>query len=177
MIRRQAIRPMRRPLVVMSPKWILRHKLATSSIEDLSKGKFMNLIQDQEADKDKIDRLILCSGKVYYHLYEARQEKKIANVALVRIEQLYPFPDNDLMEALQEYKKLKDIVWCQEEPINQGAWYSSQHHMHNIVSKFNKNLTLSYVGREASAAPACGYMSLHLEEQKKFINEALVYKS
>ena len=177
MIRRQAIRPMRRPLVVMSPKWILRHKLATSSIEDLSKGSFMNLIQDQEVDKDNTDRLILCSGKVYYHLYEARQEKKISNVALVRIEQLYPFPDNDLMEALQEYKKLKDVVWCQEEPINQGAWYSSQHHMRNIVNKFNKNLTLSYAGREASAAPACGYMSLHLEEQKKFINEALVYKS
>ena len=177
MIRRQAIRPMRRPLVVMSPKWILRHKLATSSIEDLSKGSFMNLIQDQVVDKDKTDRLILCSGKVYYHLYEARQEKKITNVALVRIEQLYPFPDNDLMEALQEYKKLKDVVWCQEEPINQGAWYSSQHHMRNIINKFNKNLTLSYAGREASAAPACGYMSLHLEEQKKFINEALVYKS
>mgnify|MGYP000332945114 FL=1 len=121
--------------------------------------------------------MILCSGKVYYHLYEARQEKKITNVALVRIEQLYPFPDNDLMEALQEYKKLKDVVWCQEEPINQGAWYSSQHHMRNIINKFNKNLTLSYAGSEASAAPACGYMSLHLEEQRKFINEALVYKS
>jgi len=105
------------------------------------------------------------------------KRKKITNVALVRIEQLYPFPDNDLMEALQEYKKLKDVVWCQEEPINQGAWYSSQHHMRNIINKFNKNLTLSYAGREASAAPACGYMSLHLEEQKKFINEALVYKS
>ena len=175
MIRRQAIRPMRRPLVVLSPKWILRHKLATSSMEDLANGQFFNLIQDKEIDKARAKRLILCSGKVYYHLYEARQERNIDDIALVRIEQLYPFPDNDLSEALQEYINLKDVIWCQEEPVNQGAWYSSQHHMRSIIGKFDENLTLSYVGREASAAPACGYMSLHLEEQEKFINEALSY--
>ena len=175
MIRRQAIRPMRRPLVVLSPKWILRHKLATSSMEDLANGQFFNLIQDREADKAKTNRLILCSGKVYYHLYEARQEKNIDDVALVRIEQLYPFPDSELSEALQEYTNLKDVIWCQEEPINQGAWYSSQHHMRSIINRFDENLTLSYVGRKASAAPACGYMSLHLEEQERFINEALNY--
>ena len=175
MIRRQAIRPMRRPLVVLSPKWILRHKLATSSMEDLANGQFFNLIQDREADKANTKRLILCSGKVYYHLYEARQEKNIDDVALVRIEQLYPFPDSELSEALQEYTNLKDVIWCQEEPINQGAWYSSQHHMRSIINRFDENLTLSYVGRKASAAPACGYMSLHLEEQERFINEALNY--
>ncbi|MFT7267442.1 MAG: 2-oxoglutarate dehydrogenase E1 component [Porticoccus sp.] len=175
MIRRQAIRPMRRPLVVLSPKWILRHKLATSSMEDLANGQFFNLIEDREVDKAKAKRLILCSGKVYYHLYEARQEKNIDDVALVRIEQLYPFPDSELLEALQEYTNLKDVIWCQEEPINQGAWYSSQHHMRSIINRFDENLTLSYVGREASAAPACGYMSLHLEEQERFINEALNY--
>lgn len=175
MIRRQAIRPMRRPLVVLSPKWILRHKLATSSMEDLANGQFFNLIQDREADKAKTNRLILCSGKVYYHLYEARQEKNIDDVALVRIEQLYPFPDSELSEALQEYTNLKDVIWCQEEPINQGAWYSSQHHMRSIINRFDENLTLSYAGRKASAAPACGYMSLHLEEQERFINEALNY--
>ena len=175
MIRRQAIRPMRRPLVVLSPKWILRHKLATSSMEDLANGQFFNLIQDREVDKAKAKRLILCSGKVYYHLYEARQEKNIDDVALVRIEQLYPFPDSELSEALQEYTNLRDVIWCQEEPINQGAWYSSQHHMRNIINRFDENLTLSYAGREASAAPACGYMSLHLEEQERFINEALNY--
>jgi 2-oxoglutarate dehydrogenase E1 component len=173
MIRRQAIRPMRRPLVVMSPKWILRHKLATSSMEDLAGGQFFNLIQDKEIDKSKAKRLILCSGKVYYHLYEARQEKSINNIALVRVEQLYPFPDRELVEALKEYTSLNDVVWCQEEPINQGAWYSSQHHMRNVINEFDEGLTLSYVGRQASAAPACGYMSLHLEEQEKFINEAL----
>ena len=175
MIRRQAIRPMRRPLVVLSPKWILRHKLATSSMEDLANGQFFNLIQDREADKAKTNRLILCSGKVYYHLYEARQEKNIDDVALVRIEQLYPFPDSELSEALQEYTNLKDVIWCQEEPINQGAWYSSQHHMRSIINRFDESLTLSYAGRKASAAPACGYMSLHLEEQERFINEALNY--
>ena len=173
MIRRQAIRPMRRPLVVMSPKWILRHKLATSSMEDLAGGQFFNLIQDKEIDKSKAKRLILCSGKVYYHLYEARQEKSINNIALVRVEQLYPFPDRELVEALKEYTSLNDVVWCQEEPINQGAWYSSQHHMRNVINEVDEGLTLSYVGRQASAAPACGYMSLHLEEQEKFINEAL----
>jgi 2-oxoglutarate dehydrogenase E1 component len=86
---------------------------------------------------------------------------------------LYPFPDRELVEALKEYTSLNDVVWCQEEPINQGAWYSSQHHMRNVINEFDEGLTLSYVGRQASAAPACGYMSLHLEEQEKFINEAL----
>ena len=175
MIRRQAIRPMRRPLVVMSPKWILRHKLATSSLEDLANGEFQNLIQDVEVDKAKARRLILCSGKVYYHLYEARQEKGIDDIALVRIEQLYPFPDKELLEVLKGYVNLEDVVWCQEEPINQGAWYSSQHHMRHVLGMFNENLFLRYVGREASAAPACGYMSAHLEQQEKFINEALSY--
>jgi len=116
---------------------------------------------------------VLCSGKVYYHLYEARQEKGIDDIALVRIEQLYPFPDKELLEAFQGYDNLEDVVWCQEEPINQGAWYSSQHHMRHVLHQFNEKLFLSYVGREASAAPACGYMSAHLEEQEKFINEAL----
>lgn len=173
MLRRQAIRPMRRPLVVMSPKWILRHKLATSSLEELANGEFQNLIQDTEVDKSKARRLILCSGKVYYHLYEARQEKGIDDIALVRIEQLYPFPDDDLLAVFNEYSNLDDVVWCQECPINQGAWYSSQHHMRQVLARYNDNLFLRYVGREASAAPAGGYMSAHLEEQEKFINEAL----
>lgn len=173
MLRRQAIRPMRRPLVVMSPKWILRHKLATSSLEDLANGQFFNIITDTEVNKAKARRLILCSGKVYYHLYEARKEKEIDDIALVRIEQLYPFPDEELLAAFKEFSKLKDVIWCQEEPINQGAWYNSQHHFRAVLARHNEKLPLNYVGREASAAPACGYMSIHLEEQQKFINEAL----
>jgi len=173
MIRRQAIRPMRRPLVVMSPKWILRHKLATSSLEDLANGQFLNVIQDAEVEPSKARRLIICSGKVYYHLYEARQERGIDDIALVRVEQLYPFPDDDLYEVFKSYSSLKEVVWCQEEPINQGAWYSSQHHMHRVLNRYDDSLELHYVGREASAAPASGYMSAHLEEQEEFINQAL----
>ena len=173
MLRRQVIRPMRRPLVVMSPKWILRHKLATSSLEDLANGHFHNVITDEQVDPAKAKRVVLCSGKVYYHLLEERMEREQDDVALVRLEQLYPFPEEELKEALAPFKNLKDIVWCQEEPMNQGAWYSSQHHMRRVVNDHNPDLYLSYVGRDPSAAPAAGYASVHLEEQKRFINEAL----
>ncbi|MAT50106.1 MAG: 2-oxoglutarate dehydrogenase E1 component [Porticoccaceae bacterium] len=174
MVRRQAIRPMRRPLVVMSPKWILRHKLATSSLEELADGSFQTVIPDNHVDPAKVKRLVLCTGKVYYHLHERRLEAGVDNVAIVRIEQLYPFDDTALAEAIAPYKKLKDVVWCQEEPINQGVWYSSQHHMRKVIGAHNSKLWLNYVGREASAAPASGYMSVHIEEQNRFINEALM---
>lgn len=176
MLRRQAVRPMRRPLVVMSPKWILRHKLATSTLEELSSGEFQVIINDDGVDKDKVKRLVLCSGKVYYHLYEERQATGIDDVALVRIEQLYPFADDILFDTLSTYSSLQDVLWCQEEPINQGAWYSSQHHLRRVLYRYNPELHLAYVGREASAAAAAGYMSTHLEEQKQFINEALGIK-
>lgn len=172
-LRRQAIRPMRRPLVVMSPKWILRHKLATSSLEELAEGTFQNVIGEQELDPEGVTRVVLCSGKVYYHLLEARMEGQQQNVALVRLEQLYPFPEEELTAALAPFKNLNEVVWCQEEPMNQGAWYSSQHHMRRVLHDLNPELYLSYVGRDASAAPAAGYMSIHIEEQTRFINEAL----
>ena len=173
LLRRQAIRPMRRPLIIMSPKWILRHKLATSSLEELAGGKFLDVIAEKELDADKVTRVVLCSGKVYYHLLEERTARGIDNIALVRIEQLYPFPDIELEEVLKPYTKLKDVIWCQEEPMNQGAWYSSQHHMRHVLQGIDPMLHLRYVGRAGSAAPACGYMSAHLEEQKQFIDEAL----
>jgi 2-oxoglutarate dehydrogenase E1 component len=173
LLRRQAIRPMRRPLIIMSPKWILRHKLATSSLEELAGGEFQNVIADSKVDPAKVTRAVLCSGKVYYHLLEEREARGIDDIALVRIEQLYPFPDIELDEALKPYVNMKDAVWCQEEPINQGAWYSSQHHMRHVLQRIDPMLHLRYVGRAASAAPACGYMSAHLEEQKQFIDEAL----
>jgi 2-oxoglutarate dehydrogenase E1 component len=176
LLRRQAIRPMRRPLVIMSPKWILRHKLATSSLEELANGEFHNVIDDQ-LEHNKVRRVILCSGKVYYHLLEERQERGIDDIALIRLEQLYPFPDTELQEVLQPYQEIEDIIWCQEEPMNQGAWYSSQHHMRHVIQHLNPKLNLRYVGRESSAAPASGYMSVHLEEQKKFINQALTFDS
>ncbi|WP_461484139.1 2-oxoglutarate dehydrogenase E1 component [Porticoccus sp.] len=175
LLRRQAIRPMRRPLIVMSPKWILRHKLATSSLEDLANGEFQTVIGDSEIDPKKARRLILCSGKVYYHLLEERESRGIDDIAMVRIEQLYPFPDEILLSVLQQYTALEEVVWCQEEPINQGAWYSSQHHMRAVIDNYQPSLPLRYVGRAASAAPAAGYMSAHLEEQAKFVNEALSF--
>lgn len=173
MLRRQAIRPMRRPLVVMSPKWILRHKLATSSLEELANGCFHNVLPDTDVSPEKVERVVLCSGKVYYHLLEERMERGQDNVAFIRLEQLYPFPEEELKAALAPYKNLKDVKWCQEEPMNQGAWYSSQHHMRRVVHDHDPKLYLDYVGRDASAAPAAGYMSIHLEEQQRFINAAL----
>ncbi|MDQ2075432.1 2-oxoglutarate dehydrogenase E1 component [Marinimicrobium sp. ABcell2] len=173
MLRRQVIRPMRRPLVVMSPKWILRHKLATSSLEDLANGYFHTVIADEQMEPEKVKRVILCSGKVYYHLLEERMAREIDNIALVRLEQLYPFPEDALKHVLEPYSGLQDVVWCQEEPMNQGAWYHSQHHMRRVVYDHDPKLPLTYVGRDPSAAPAAGYASVHLEEQKRFINQAL----
>ena len=176
LLRRQAIRPMRRPLVIMSPKWILRHKLATSSLEELANGEFHNVIDDQ-LEPAEVRRVVLCSGKVYYHLLEEREERGINDIALIRLEQLYPFPDDELEDILRPYSNIEDIIWCQEEPMNQGAWYSSQHHMRHVIQHLKPELHLSFVGRESSAAPASGYMSVHLEEQKQFINQALTIDS
>mgnify|MGYP005838546809 CR=1 FL=1 len=173
MLRRQVIRPMRRPLVVMSPKWILRHKLATSSLEDLAQGHFHNVITEEQLDPAKVKRVVLCAGKVYYHLLEERMKREQEDVALIRLEQLYPFPEEELTKALAPFAQLQEINWCQEEPMNQGAWYNSQHHMRRVVYDHNPKLYLKYVGRPPSAAPAAGYASVHLEEQKRFVNEAL----
>jgi 2-oxoglutarate dehydrogenase E1 component len=177
LLRRQAIRPMRRPLVIMSPKWILRHKLATSSLEDLGNGHFQNVLDDTSVDGHSVRRIIFCSGKVYYHLLEERDSRSIKDIALIRLEQLYPFPDKELDDILSRYTGLESAVWCQEEPMNQGAWYSSQHHIRNAVQRHDSKLVLNYAGRDGSAAPASGYMSVHLDEQKKFINEALTFDS
>ncbi len=172
-LRRQVLRPMRRPLVIMSPKWILRHKLATSSLEELAHGQFHNVLADDGVAPETVKKLVLCSGKVYYHLLEARTASGQDNVAFVRLEQLYPFPEQELIDIISVYKQLQTVVWCQEEPMNQGAWYHSQHHMRRILQVTHPELDVHYVGRESSAAPACGYMSVHLEEQSRFITEAL----
>ncbi len=173
-LRRQAVRPLRRPLVVMSPKSLLRHKQATSSLEELAGGRFQPVIAETDAhDANAVKRVVLCSGKVYYDLRDARRERGIESVAIIRLEQLYPFPEPELYEELQKYPNLEDAVWCQEEPMNQGAWYSSQHHMRRVIHRHKAEIYLRYAGREASAAPAAGYMSLHLQQQEQFINEAL----
>ncbi|MBB6341742.1 2-oxoglutarate dehydrogenase E1 component [Pseudomonas fluvialis] len=173
MLRRQVIRPLRKPLVALTPKSLLRHKLAISTLEDLAEGSFQTVLGEVDAlEAKKVTRLVLCSGKVYYDLLEKRRAEQRDDIAIVRIEQLYPFPEEDLTEALAPYKNLKHIVWCQEEPMNQGAWYCSQHHMRRVASAHKKELFLQYAGRDASAAPACGYASMHAEQQEKLLNDA-----
>ena len=130
MLRRQVKRPLRKPLIAITPKSLLRHKEATSNLDDLTSGTFQTVLPEKEAlDAKKVTRVVLCSGKVYYDFWKRRRPTSVMNVALVRIEQLYPFPSEDLDETLAQYPKLKHVVWCQEEPMNQGAWYCSQHHM------------------------------------------------
>ncbi|NER62865.1 2-oxoglutarate dehydrogenase E1 component [Pseudomonas sp. MAFF212427] len=173
LLRRQVIRPLRKPLIVLTPKSLLRHKLAISTLEELAEGSFQTVIPEIDSlDPAKVTRLVLCSGKVYYDLLEKRRTEGREDIALVRIEQLYPFPEDDLVEILAPYTNLQNVVWCQEEPMNQGAWYSSQHHMRRILSRHNKDLVLEYAGRDASAAPACGYASMHAEQQEKLLQDA-----
>ena len=173
MLRRQVKRPLRKPLVAITPKSLLRHKEATSELEDLTSGTFQTVLPEKEpSDPKKVTRLILCSGKVYYDLLEKKKADGRDDVVIIRIEQLYPFPGDDLDELLAPYTKLKHAIWCQEEPMNQGAWYCSQHHMRAALHRLNPKLYLTYAGREASAAPAAGYMSAHVEQQKKLVNDA-----
>ncbi|MDH5737260.1 MAG: 2-oxoglutarate dehydrogenase E1 component, partial [Gammaproteobacteria bacterium] len=179
LLRRQAIRPLRRPLIVMTPKSLLRHKEAISSLEDLADGSFRTVLGDAAAEKwvaaesGKVTRVIFCSGKVYYDLLQQRHQDQFEGAAIIRIEQLYPFPEADMLEELRKYPDIKTVVWCQEEPMNQGAWYSSQHHIRRVVQSLYPDLYLHYAGREASAAAAAGYMSLHVMQQEKLVHEAL----
>ncbi len=173
MLRRQAIRPLRKPLVALTPKSLLRHKLATSTLEELTQGSFQTVIPEIDPiDPAKVERVIMCSGKVYYDLLDKRRAEGRDDIAIVRIEQLYPFPEEDLAEALAPYQNVKHIIWCQEEPMNQGAWYCSQHHMRRVATAFKKELFLQYAGRDASAAPAVGYASMHAEQQEKLLQDA-----
>ncbi len=174
LLRRQVTRPLRKPLVVMTPKSLLRHKQAVCSLEDLANGTFQPVIPEvDKLDPKKVKRLVMCSGKVYYDLYNRRAELEKDDVAIVRIEQLYPFPEAILGEVIADYTNLESVVWCQEEPMNQGAWYCSQHHMRHVLQKHNPKLFLEGVGRPHAAAPAVGYISVHVEQQEKLVNEAI----
>ena len=174
LLRRQMLRKQRKPLIVMTPKSLLRHKDATSSIKELATGTFQTIIGDHElADPSKATRMVACAGKVYYDLLAARRDKKIDNVALVRVEQLYPFDDRRLAEEMKQYTNLKEVIWCQEEPLNQGAWYAKHHTLTKVIKK---GQTLNVVARPASASPAVGYASKHALQQKEIINAALGIK-
>ncbi|SBS33789.1 2-oxoglutarate dehydrogenase E1 component [Marinomonas spartinae] len=175
-LRRQAIRPMRRPLVIMSPKSLLRHKQAISTLEELAEGGFKTVLSEtsQTIKADKVKRIVLCSGKVYYDLINRRDELEKDDVAVIRLEQLYPFPYDDLESVLGQYKNVESLVWCQEEPKNQGAWHSNRHRMNRVLEKLYPELKIRFAGRISSAAPAAGYMSVHVEEQEALVNDALV---
>ncbi|MBP2279551.1 2-oxoglutarate dehydrogenase E1 component [Psychrobacter sp. PL15] len=170
-LRRQAVRPIRKPLIVMSPKSLLRHKLATSQLEELANGKFETILPEiDQQDADKITRLVLCGGKVYYDLLEQRRALGLDHVAIVRIEQLYPLPETRLVAEIEKYSNLAEIVWTQEEPLNQGAWYYLAPDMYRIVVPHpTKARVLEPVARPASAAPATGSAKLHLQQQQALI--------
>ena len=174
MLRRQAVRPLRRPLVVLSPKSLLRHREASSTMAELAEGAFQPVIgETDDLDPGGVTRVVLCSGKVYYELREARRERGIDYIALARLEQLYPFPEARLQAVLSQWPQLDDAIWCQEEPMNQGAWYSSQHHMRRVLQRCNPDIYLKYAGRPASAAPAAGYLALHQKQQRELVDAAL----
>ncbi|CAM3871432.1 2-oxoglutarate dehydrogenase E1 component [Roseateles saccharophilus] len=170
-LRRQMLRMFRKPLVIMTPKSLLRAKDATSPLSDFTKGEFKTVIgeQDEGIVADKVKRVVVCSGKVYYDLVRKRDEKKSHDVAIVRVEQLYPFPHKAFAAELKKYPHVTDIVWCQDEPQNQGAWFFVQHYVHENMVEGQK---LGYAGRPASASPACGYAHLHQEQQKALLDQA-----
>ena len=158
----------------MSPKSLLRHKQAVSDLEDFTEDQFHNVLAEtDEMDVTKIRRLVICSGKVYYDLRDKRRELELDDVAIVRVEQLYPFPDAELWQAINFYQHLESVVWCQEEPKNQGAWYNSQHRLRRVLAMIAPALDLEFSGRASSAAPAAGHMALHLQQQDALVAEAL----
>ncbi|AHE66108.1 2-oxoglutarate dehydrogenase [Legionella oakridgensis ATCC 33761 = DSM 21215] len=172
LLRRQVLRKFRKPLIIMSPKSLLRHKLATSSLQELTRGSFQNVLAEiDELDPEKITKVVLCCGKVYYDLLQKRRDDKLNHVAIIRIEQLYPFPKKALIKELAKYPNAKTVIWCQEEPQNQGIWFSSQH---NIKDCLHKDHSLYYAGRGFAAAPAAGSPKLHAQQQQELVEEALL---
>jgi len=174
LLRRQVVRPLRKPLIAFTPKSLLRHKDAVSSLEELANGGFRHVIGEVDPqDADRVTRVVICSGKVYYELRDMRNERGLDHVAILRLEQVYPFPQQELQDMIAPYRNLLEVTWCQEEPQNQGVWFSSQHRMRQVVRNHNRDLYLEYAGRESSAAPAAGYNALHLAQQEKLLRDAL----
>jgi 2-oxoglutarate dehydrogenase E1 component len=161
----------RKPLVVMTPKSLLRHRLSVSSLEDLTLGRFRPVLFETEALEDiAVKEVVLCSGKVYYDLVERRQTLGRRDVAILRLEQLYPFPEEELKKALQRYPAAHRFIWCQEETRNKGAWYQTQHRLWRTLPE---GATLEYAGRPTSAAPAVGSYPLHISQLHELLDQAL----
>ena len=173
LLRRQILRPYRKPLIVMSPKSLLRRKLSVSPVDELVNGKFQTVIDDIDGlDKERVSRLLFCSGKVYYDLLEQRRENQLNNIAIARLEQIYPFPREDVRAVINAYPNLREVVWVQEEPKNQGSWYYMQSRG-TMIGCLKDQHTFGYAGRFYSASPATGLMPVHLAQQKELVSNAL----
>lgn len=171
MLRRQMIRPQRRPMIVFTPKSLLRHRLAVSTLDDLTQEQFQPVIDDLDgAAPERVERLLLCAGKVYYDLLEKCRELELENVAIARVEQLYPFPYTEVAELCKKYNNAKCVVWAQEEPRNQGAWRATRHRIERVLQP---GQALEYAGRNSSASPAVGYASVHNAQQRTLVDQAL----
>ncbi len=173
LLRRQMVRPHRKPLIIFSPKSLLRHKESVSPLEEFANDRFNPVNEDwdsREIDPEKVERVIFCCGKVYYDVRAERRARAIQNLPLVRIAQIYPFPHDDFRAQIVRYKNATEIVWCQEEPRNQGAWRHIQHYLMRNLLPHQK---LYFAGRESSASPAAGYKSLHEKQQKELVDQAL----
>ncbi len=174
LLRRQMVREFRKPLIVMSPKSLLRHKEAVSALDELAEGRFQTVIGDAEKlVAKKVRRVIVCSGKVYYDLIDFRRANKIADMAVLRLEQQYPFPHADFQAQIVKYPNAKEVVWCQEEPQNQGAWYRLRAYLRGDIGD---KQVLAYAGRPISASPAVGYASKHLAQQQQLVSDAFAAK-
>jgi 2-oxoglutarate dehydrogenase E1 component len=171
MLRRQMVRALRKPLIIMTPKSLLRHPLSVSRLEELAVGGFQSVIDEiDDVKPSDVTRIVFCSGKVYFDLLKTRRESKSDGVAIVRIEQLYPFPSDEYEAVIRKYSNAREIVWCQEEPQNQGSWYQIRH---RLQSKLGPKHELLYAGRAGAAAPATGIASLHEQQQKNLVSAAL----
>jgi 2-oxoglutarate dehydrogenase E1 component len=171
LLRRQVFRNLRKPLIVMSPKSLLRHKMAVSSLTDLCDGSFQPVLGEMdELEAVKVKRIIFCTGKVYFDLLDARREREIADIALIRIEELYPFPRQLVRQQLARFPNAREILWCQEEPRNQGAWQFIHPYLTDLTGG---KQSLSVVSRPASASPAVGYYQKHIEQLQTLVNEAM----
>jgi 2-oxoglutarate dehydrogenase E1 component len=174
LLRDQMKRAFRRPLIVMTPKSLLRHPLSSSTLDALTDGA-LAVVQPEidPVGPETVRRVVLCSGKVFFDLLAARRERGSTDIAILRVEQLYPFPRRALRELLDRYVNAHELVWCQEEPRNQGAWYQIQHHLRALK---HGDQSLGYAGRPPSASPACGYTRLHQAQQQALIDTALSVK-
>ncbi|HZX28201.1 MAG TPA: 2-oxoglutarate dehydrogenase E1 component, partial [Telluria sp.] len=171
LLRRQMVRQFRKPLVILTPKSLLRNKDAGSALQELAKGAFQTVIgeMDDKIDAKKVKRVIACSGKVYYDLVNARKTRNQTDTAIIRVEQLYPFPHKAFSAELKKFANASEVVWAQDEPQNQGCWFQIQH---NVFESMEAGQRLAYAGRPASAAPAVGYYDKHYAQQKDLLDTA-----